>query len=301
VAASSARGNAVGPLAGWNIIVFEARERLRLTEMLDAKGAQVTSYPILAFRDPPELGPIDSFVNALANREFDIVVLLTGEGVKRVLDRAKGLGLEQQVISALGRTRTVTRGPKPARALREVGVLPTLTAEVPTTDGVIETLRTKDLRGSIVGVQLYPRAGNGRLLSYLRGAGADVRTVMPYVYENALGESSARELVTRLGSGEIDAVAFTARAQVERLFDLVSSLDLRRSLDFGLNRTRIAALGPVVASSLRNRGHRVTIVPARSFFMKSMVQEIVKAATNRNQPGDERKPAPRMKNVNGWR
>lgn len=281
--------------------MFEARERQRLIEMLDAKGASVASYPVLGFRDPPDLGPVELWVGALARRQFDIVVLLTGEGVKRLLEQARRLGVERAAIDALARTRTVTRGPKPARALREVGILPTLTAEVPTTDGLIETLRTKDLRGSIVGVQLYPRSGNGRLLSYLRSAGGDVRAVIPYVYESALDEASLREIVDRLAAGDADVVAFTSRAQVERLFDLASSLDLRRKLDFGLHRTRIAAIGPIVASSLRNRGHRVAIIPARSFFMKSMVQEIARSATGRKQARGDRRAPPRLKSVDGWR
>ena len=47
--------------------------------------------------------------------------------------------------AALGRTRLVTRGPKPVRALKEVGLAPALVAQTPTTEGVIATLKPESL------------------------------------------------------------------------------------------------------------------------------------------------------------
>ena len=87
---------------------------------------------------------------------FDDLVLFTGEGLRRLHGFAQRFGLEAEFLQALGAARKITRGPKPERALRELGLKSDLRAEEPTTDGLIETLSAHDLRGRRVGVQLYP-------------------------------------------------------------------------------------------------------------------------------------------------
>src|SRR5205823_4865706 len=69
---------------------------------------------------------------------------------------ARRTELDQQFISALGRTRKLARGPKPGRALREIGLEPQLTTEKPTSEGVAEMLARVDVRDHRVGLQLYP-------------------------------------------------------------------------------------------------------------------------------------------------
>ena len=100
----------------------------------------------------------------------------------------------------------------------------------------------------------------------------------PYAYRTVLEERELRELVTRMASGQIDVIVFTSRAQVDALFEATGRLDLRSALEAGLRRTRIAAVGPIVASTLRTRGLRPGIVPSELFFMKSLVKEIVAAS-----------------------
>jgi len=83
-----------------------------------------------------------------------------GEGLRRLLAAADRIGLRAEVIAALGRARKITRGPKPARALKEIGLSSDLPAAVPTSAGVIDGLRALDLRGRRVGVQLYGEEPN---------------------------------------------------------------------------------------------------------------------------------------------
>jgi uroporphyrinogen-III synthase len=64
---------------------------------------------------------------------------MTGEGLRRLLSFARRLDLEPAFIAALGVTRKITRGPKPVRALREIGLAADVPADEPTTEGVIAT------------------------------------------------------------------------------------------------------------------------------------------------------------------
>jgi len=267
-----------GPLSAWTIAIGETRERERLCEMLRAKGATVVSCPVVAAADAPDSAPVEQWLRGLAAGELDLCVFYTGEGTRRLLATAQRMGIAADVHRALAAVQTVARGPKSARALRDVGLLPSLALETPTTEGIIDLLRTRDLAGAKVGVQLYPRASSKRLLQFLRGAGAEPRPVFPYVYADGSEEPVVRDLVARMVSGHVDVMVFTSRAQVDRLFEVAARLGLEAALTAGLRRTRIATIGPVVAAAVRARNLRVGIVPAELFFMKSLVNEIVSAA-----------------------
>ena len=73
-----------------------------------------------------------SFLGELASGGLDALVLLTGEGVRRLLSFAEREGLTEKVVAAMRAITIVTRGPKPARALRDLGILPTLSTDQPT-------------------------------------------------------------------------------------------------------------------------------------------------------------------------
>ena len=70
----------------------------------------------------------------------------TGEGIERLVAAARRAGIEGDFHGALRRTRKLTRGPKPKRALRKLDLEAELEAVEPTTDGLIGTLQ--DDRGA---------------------------------------------------------------------------------------------------------------------------------------------------------
>lgn len=241
--------------------------------MLEKEGAVPLRCPMVSILDAPDPAPVVAWLRELAAGRFSHVVWLTGEGLRRLLSLAEREGLRDAVIAALRQTRTLTRGPKPARVLRDIGLTPTLVAEVPTTDGVVATLRRETLRGQTVGVQLYSEA-NAPLVQFLEEAGANVRTVLPYVYAPAADADRVRDLIERLARAEVDVLIFTSSPQVDRLYDVAAEHGLEQTLAAGLGRTRIAAVGPVVADNLRRRGATVAICPEQGFVMKNLVQHI---------------------------
>jgi uroporphyrinogen-III synthase len=203
-------------------------------------------------------------------------VLVTGEGLRRLRGAAARAGIEDRFREALSRMRTITRGPKPAQALREIGLSPGLRAATPTTDGVIAALKDENLAGQRVGVQLPPDAPP-RLVDFLREAGALPDRVMPYAYEPAADPREIAALIDAMRSGAVDAIAFTSAPQVARLFDAAASLGQEDRLIAALRATPIAAIGPVVAGELRRHGLEATIMPQGTYFMKPLVSAIVAA------------------------
>ncbi len=279
LAAHATSEGRAGPLVGFRIAICESRERERLAEMLEAKGAAVTSCPLVTTCEAADPRAVEDWVRHLAAGQMQACIFFTGEGVSRIVATAERLGIRSELLCTLGKIETVTRGPKPARSLRDVGILPTHAVDVPTSSGVLDLIRGRNVASACVGVQLYPRANSRRFVQHLKAACSSVRPVWPYTYANTSDESAVRQLVTQMASGHYDLIVFTSRAQVDALFDLARRLNLRAALEAGLRRTRIAAIGPVAASALRTRGLRASIVPPELFFMKSLVKEIIAAWT----------------------
>ncbi len=264
-------------LEGRKVALPETRELNQLAQMIEDKGGTAVRCPLVSILDAPESEPILAWLRELVAGRFTDLILLTGEGLRRLMGFARRAGMVDEVVAALGRVRKITRGPKPARALRELGLAPDIAAEQPTTEGVIATLARHDLHGRRFGVQLYAQVPNPKLVTFLESAGATVETVAPYVYAPASDEDRVVELIGQLGRGEIDVIAFTSASQVERLWDVAAVRGLQESLTAGVARTRVAAVGPIVADELRRRGATVQIEPQSSFFMRPMVNEIVAA------------------------
>ena len=265
------------PLTGRTIAVPESRELDLFVQMLESRGAFTVRCPLVAIRDAPDPEPIIAWLRQLAADQFNDLILLTGEGLRRLLRVADQAGLKEAVIAALAKTRKITRGPKPARALRDIGLRPDLAAEEPTSAGVIATLDKLDLRGRTLGVQLYGSEPNLKLMDFIRRAGAEAFPVAPYIYASQADDHKVISLIKRLAAGEIDVIAFTSAQQVTRLYHIAKANQLEDALDKGWSRTKVAAVGPIVAETLKTLGVRIDMMPEDSFFMKPLVNTIVAA------------------------
>src|SRR5260370_24592011 len=125
-------------------------------------------------RDATDRAPVDAWLRKLCAGDFQDLILMTGEGVTRLFGFAERAGMQQEALAAMSRVRTITRGPKPARALRQLGLLPSLPAVQPTTDGIMHTLAHESLGGRAIGPQLYGQDPNQKLVEFLEQSGATV-------------------------------------------------------------------------------------------------------------------------------
>jgi uroporphyrinogen-III synthase len=268
------------PLAGRTIAVPETREIELFAGLLERRGANVLRVPLIAIRDAPDPAPVLAFARAIAQNACDDLILTTGEGLVRLLgciERHEPT-LRDHFVSALARVRKIVRGPKPARALRELALSPDLTADPPTTEGLIDRLKAEKLRGRRVGLQLYGNEPYRPLQEFLERAGATSQTVAPYVYADASDDAAVRELLVRLNAQEVDAIAFTNSTQVERLFAVATP----QLVCVALAHTVVAAIGPVVASALERHGVKTRLMPRESFFLKPLTTALEEALSPRS-------------------
>jgi uroporphyrinogen-III synthase len=261
------------PLQGSTIALAEGRQLEELAQMLEKEGATAWRCPMVSILDAPDSAPVIAWLRELIGGRFDLVILMTGEALRRLLKFADRERLREAAIAALTQIRTMTRGPKPVRALKEIGLNPSVIAERPTTEGVIASLKAEPLQGRTVGVTLYAEP-NPTLVAFLEGAGAAVQTVMPYVYAPASDGQRVAELIRGMSEGKVDAIVFTSSPQVDRLYEVAAEKKLEAELQTGLASIRVAAVGPVVADNLRQRRARVDICPEQGFVMKNLVQLI---------------------------
>jgi uroporphyrinogen-III synthase len=263
-------------LEGSTIALAESRQLEELAQMLESEGATALRYPMLSILDAPEAAPVIAWLHELCADRFSYVVLMTGEALRRLLHFAEREGFRDACIAALARTKIFTRGPKPGQALKEIGLSPTRVAPAPTTQGVIAALQSESLQGQTVGVTLYGEP-NPALEQFLVLTGAYVHTVMPYIYAPATDDDRLVDLITQLNSGAVDVMLFTSSSQVDRLYEVARRRGMRIVLHNGLTRTRIAAVGPVLAEHLRQHGAKVDICPEQGFVMKNLVLHISRA------------------------
>ncbi|MEJ6656742.1 MAG: uroporphyrinogen-III synthase [Pseudomonas sp.] len=266
------------PLAGRRIALPESRELDLFADMLLKRGAEVVRCPLVAIHDAPDQQPILDWLQQFNSQPWDDFIVLTGEGIRRLLTASERAGdkVREEFIARLAQVRKITRGPKPGAALRTVGLKADLVAVEPTTAGIIRTLQSEELRGRRIAVQLYGSDPNLLLMDFLREAGAEVTAVAPYVYADDVEDARVDALIAEMAAGRLDVIAFTSATQVRRLFQIARRSVGEQALRDILGRLKIAAVGPVVAGELRERGLQVDLMPSSSFFMKPLVRELVK-------------------------
>ena len=259
-------------LTGYRILILETREEAQFSRLLSEQGADVLQCPMFTINDAPDPAPIQAWIRRAVEKPFDDLVLMTGEGLRRLMKLVRQAGVEQEFVAALGKSRKFARGPKPGKALREIGLEPQMTTEKPTSEGVAEMLAYLDLKGRRVGLQLYPDKDHGALIGAIKSQGAEVDTVLPYVYDTKAADANIVAAIDEMARGRVDAIALTNLGQIRRLIDTARQHGWEEKLRDGLSHTPIASVGPAVSDELKSHGLAAAIYPAdEAFFMRPLI------------------------------
>ncbi|WP_441228950.1 uroporphyrinogen-III synthase [Tardiphaga sp. 20_F10_N6_6] len=259
-------------LNGYRILILETREEAQFSRLLTEQGANVLQCPMFTIEDTPDSAPVEAWIGRFIANPFDDLVLMTGEGLRRMMKIVRQRGIEKEFVAAVGKSRKFARGPKPGRALREIGLEADITTEKPTSEGVAEMLSRLDLKGHRLGLQLYPEKDHTVLISAITACGAEVDTVLPYVYDSKAAETNILSAIDEMEAGRVDAIALTSSGQVRRLVDAAKAHGHEDQLRSALSKTPIASVGPVVSDELKSYGLEADIYPANdAFFMKPLI------------------------------
>src|ERR1700759_4311380 len=100
-------------LSGYRILILETREEAQFSRLLAEQGADVLQCPMFTILDAPDPAPIEAWIGRFIDRPCDDLVLMTGEGLRRLMKVVRRIGVDPAFVAALGGTRKFTRGPKP--------------------------------------------------------------------------------------------------------------------------------------------------------------------------------------------
>ncbi|MEX1197425.1 MAG: uroporphyrinogen-III synthase [Pseudohongiellaceae bacterium] len=272
-------------LAALRVAVPETRQLDILADLLERRGAEVQRLPLVNILDVEDPRPVEQWLHRFIDEPGDLLIVLTGEGIRRLRGFAQRAGLEDDFRQALARTHKLCRGPKPGRALKEMDLKADATGAAPTTPGIIETLENmnaaRPLKGQRVCVQLYGQDPNRLLMDFLLQHGVEADTVAPYRYAPGSDEAKIVAFIHSLNAGQVDAITFTSQPQFRRLLEVARKHSMEQSLLDGMQRVLAVAVGPVVGDQLASHGIRVEVMPEENYFMKPMVTALARHVSKR--------------------
>jgi uroporphyrinogen-III synthase len=261
------------PLENLTVAILEHRFTKEFASLFERFGAKVYACPLLEEKPVENRQELQAFIRHAVAGNLDVMIFLTGVGARFLISEAESMGLKEDFIRALNNLTVVVRGPKPVAALRQFGVKVDVIPAVPTTEGVIESLRSRDLRDRRVGVQLYGTP-NPQLVSALEGQGGKVTPVQVYAYGAASDSSAVSDLIAKILDGEVKVVAFTSAPQVRMLFDIASQFGKAETLGKRLQSdVTIASIGEVTNRALEENGITAKIGPKQP-KMASLAQAV---------------------------
>jgi uroporphyrinogen decarboxylase len=249
--------------SGLRVVAFESRMAQEASRLIERHGG----VPIVApsMREVPlaENPAAFEFARALMADELDVVIFLTGVGAKALLDVLAPNYPQEVLAQALGRITTVVRGPKPARALRNAGIVPSVEIAEPNTwrEVLAELARRMDLAGKHIAVQEYG-VSNRELIAGLEARGAHV--ILVPVYRWALPEDRGplRDALAAIASDNADVALFTSATQVAHVLQVAEAEGCAHEVRRGLGAMVLASIGPVCSAALRDHGLTVDLEPA---------------------------------------
>ena len=256
------------------VVSFESRRAAEMAELIRRHGGEPLSAPSLREVPLHENRAALDYVAHLAAGGVDIVILMTGVGLRTLAQVVAGAWPREQLAAALRNAKLVARGPKPVAALRAFGLEPDITVPEPNTWR--ELLATLDAQlpvaGKRVAVQEYG-VTNSAFIHGLERRGARVRRVP--IYEWALPDDLGplHSAITALCDGSVDAALFTSATQVYHLFQVAAGKADR--LRDALGTVLVASIGPVCSEALREHGVEPDLQPAHP-KMGQLVGEVAR-------------------------
>jgi len=252
------------PLAGVRILVGRARHQAgALSAELRKLGATVLEIPFIEIRKPRSFKPLDSALLDLA--AYDWLILTSANGVEAMWQRLVKLSVTKRSVKHL---RIAAIGPATKKAIEQRGVKVDIVPKEYVAESVVRSLRRR-VKGKRV-LLVRARVARDVIPRELHEAGAKVDVVE--AYETVVPQSSRKRLQAVLKSPwrRPHVITFTSSSTVSNFLALLQS---RKPSLAGI---RLASIGPVTSSTLRERGLRVDIA-ARDFDIPGLIEAILHA------------------------
>lgn len=267
---------------GLRVASFENRKGDEAQRLIQKAGGVALAAP--AMREVPleNNSAALAFAAKLIAGSYDSVIFLTGSGTRYLFAAMETRYQRSELVAALAATTVIARGPKPVRALGELGVAVTMTVPEPNTwrellVAVEENISSASVSGCRIAIQEYG-VSNQRLVAGLEARGASVESVEVYRWDLPEDRrpllTTLREIIART----VDVVIFTSATQALNMVKAAAEDNIEEQLRSALAETVVASIGPVCSETLAELGIAVDIEPEHS-KLGVLIRETAECAT----------------------
>lgn len=246
--------------AGKRILSLESRRATETAELIRRHGGDPFVAPSMREVPLDRNEAAFAFAERVIRGDFDMVILLTGVGTRYLAKLVATRYPEPRFAEALGKVCTVARGPKPAAALREMGLNANVLVPEPNTwREIVTAIEHRPERR--IAVQEYGKSSD-ELTHALQARGAEVTAVPVYQWDLPEDLGPLREAIHRLAGHEFEVVMFTTSTQIVHLMQVASEMHLSDQVREGLAGSFIASIGPTTTETLHEYGFEPRMEPS---------------------------------------
>jgi len=258
-------------LKGKTVAITRPRgQAAEAAEIIKKKGGTPYLIPAIEIKGPSDLEPIKEFIIELRNEEVDLVIFMSVNGVRHLLDAAERLGLLAEALDGLRKTVMIAVGPRTARELESHEIKVDIVPSKYTSEGVIERLEQLDVSGKTVRI---PRTSSATPVLKEKLWEMDALVEEVYVYESTVPEDKKlrEKFLKDLTAGNIDAIVFGSTSCVKNLFQMLEDQISQEKLsDLMKSKVTVVAIGPVTADALAEFGVEADVMPDKHLFEEAL-------------------------------
>lgn len=250
----------------FTLLSFESRRAQEIARLIERQGAVAMVAP--SMKETPLVDPsLARFDRALAARQVDALILLTGVGT-RMLVSALATERSAEPADVVEQLRAISigaRGPKVFAALKELRIAQYVAANEPYewTDLATALETGWKLSGLRVWLQEYGTP-HPDFVAWLTERGAVVDCVRVYQWERPTDMQPLHQAIDALLARQVHAVLFTSAPQVERVLEIAREKGLENDVREALSHAQLGSIGPSCSARLRKLGIRVDVEPEHS-------------------------------------
>ena len=213
-------------------------------------------------------------LNRIFKKQIDYLIFKSVNAVSFFMLCLHSLQQKGNFLKKLNKANIIAIGPKTNAELKNNGINASLIPNKYNSEGIIESLKEKNLMGKIVVIP-QPKKIRNSLAKKLRDFGAKVFTIA--VYEITLPKDCFKilTLIRDIINGKINIITFTSSYSAINLVRVARKHKLDITLRKALNERMIAVIGPITQKTLENLGIKSIIIP-KEYTIEAMIKSLIK-------------------------
>lgn len=238
---------------GLRVLTLESRRAKEIEKLIRTYGGDPLVVPAMREVGLESNELVLDFANDLIAGKFDLVIFMTGVGVRAMVEIVKAKGDIEPFLEALRKVKIAARGAKPSTSLRELKIPVEVTSDEPSTwHELLEAIDSEfgsSLSTMNVAVQEYG-ASNPELLSELSSRTLTLTKVPVYQWALPLDLQPLRDAVLEIIDGKIDVVLFMTAVQIIHLFQVAEQMKVVPKMHRALQSAVVLSIGPTTSEEL---------------------------------------------------